>query len=106
MKQSTLDCLAIFCVILILVISSIYAGSSTGESKLYPENQRIMHGISVVMSVIESSDVAVSRLCVGETFLASLSDGHEGHYHSPQIRIMVGVINATCNKFQQYRTSN
>uniref|UniRef100_A0A5K4F3C5 Uncharacterized protein n=1 Tax=Schistosoma mansoni TaxID=6183 RepID=A0A5K4F3C5_SCHMA len=33
MKQSTLDCLAIFYVILILVISSIYAGSSTGESQ-------------------------------------------------------------------------
>ncbi|CAH8546819.1 unnamed protein product [Schistosoma rodhaini] len=115
MKSSTSGCLAIFCVILLLITTSIYAGSTNGGSQktrptknyawdfenLYYLNCNISHKKFRCCNYADN-------LCVGYTgtsFTNSLYSGYEGHFDNQKLRIIVSTMNSTCYKFQQYRTS-
>ncbi|CAH8546710.1 unnamed protein product [Schistosoma rodhaini] len=89
MKSSTSGCLAIFCVILLLITTSIYAGSTNGGSQktrptknyawdfenLYYLNCNISH------KKFRCCNYA-NNLCVGTSFTNSLYSGCKLNLHS------------------------
>ncbi|CAH8567033.1 unnamed protein product [Schistosoma haematobium] len=111
MKLSTTDCLVVFCVIHLMVTDPIYAGTNTGGSQKtnYPWDFSNLFYLRCNVSErkFRCCDDGANH-CFGYnggSFISSFYTGNEGTYYSPKIRMMVGLINSTCNKFKKYGTT-